>query len=112
MSLGDRVKDLLKEYDWSHGKLAEKAGIPRPTVTAIANNKYKKVNLDHLFKIAQALAIPPGELLSAAGYRVHESRASYDSMETPEQLLASIKLLLLRLEHVLDEQKGEEEERK
>jgi transcriptional regulator with XRE-family HTH domain len=103
MTLGDKIKEILDEYGWSHGKLSEKTGIPRPTITSIVNNKYKKTNLDFLFRIAQALAIPPEELLAAAGYIIHEEKVIYDYKETPEQILESIKLKLWRLEKKLRE---------
>ena len=107
MTLGDKIKGLLKEYGWSQRDLAKKTGIPRPTITAIANNKYKKVNLDNLFRIARAFEIPPERLLVAAGY-VSETKAVYDSKETPEKVLNNIKINVRRLEKMLQEKNRKE----
>ena len=66
--------------------------------------------MEFLFRIAKALAIPPGELLVAAGYIIHEEKAVYDDKETLEQILESIKLKLWRLENIIlerNKKKGE-----
>jgi len=108
MTLGDKIKDLLAERGWSHYKLAEKTGIPRPTITAIANDK-RKPTAEYFVKLARAFNVPVEELHVAAGY-ISEARASYDHKETPGQVLDDIKLKVRQLEKMLQEK--EEEEKK
>ena len=106
MTLGDKIKILLDERGWSHYKLAEKTGIPRPTITAIANDK-RRPTAEYFIRLAEAFGIDVTELFVAAGY-IREEWAFYDFKETPEQILDDIKLNIRRLEKMLKELRAKE----
>lgn len=101
MTLGHKIRDLLADRGWSHYKLAEKTGIPRPTITAIANDK-RRPSAESFLKLAKAFDVDVEELFVAAGY-VSEARATYDQKQTPEKLLDEIRQRLQKLEHQIKE---------
>lgn len=106
MTLGLKIKDLLADRGWSHYKLAEKTGIPRSTITAIANDK-RRPTAEYFLKLAEAFNIDVDDLFVAAGY-VRETRAPYDYKQTPETLLDDIKLKVRQLEKQIKERPREE----
>ncbi|HEX6815424.1 MAG TPA: helix-turn-helix transcriptional regulator [Gemmatimonadaceae bacterium] len=60
-----RVDELLRARGMSQSDLARASGVSLFTVHAIANNRTVQVRLDTLEKLARALGVEPGELISS-----------------------------------------------
>jgi len=90
MALGARIKQLLAERGWSHHMLALRTGIPRPTITAIANDT-RKASAESFVRLARAFGVPVEELHEAAGYGVAAARGRR-RQETPEEILERLRM--------------------
>ncbi|ARF16263.1 DUF1232 domain-containing protein [Sporosarcina ureae] len=93
LSIGQLLRDVLKERSLSMRKLSELTDIDTSTISRIINDK-RKATLDHLEKFASILEIPLAKLLQAAGYPVdhkHTIRSDYD--ETIQHLVNTSELL-------------------
>lgn len=109
MTLGQKIKDLLAERGWSHYKLAAKTGIPRPTITLIANDK-RIPKAEYFIKLAEAFNIDIDVLFIAAGY-INETKEDRVREQTPEMILEDIKLKIRQLETHIREQARKEEKK-
>ena len=110
MSFAEMLRKELKERDWSIYRLASLSSIPPSTIKGWLYNG-REPSMSNARKVAKALD-KTVEDLAAAGGVASESRAAYDAEDTPKQLLEHIESEVHRLKRLLDEQKGEEEERK
>jgi len=90
MALGAKIKQLLTERGWSHHMLALRTGIPRPTITAIANDT-RKASAESFVRLARAFGVPVEELHEAAGYGVAAARGRR-RQETPEEILERLRM--------------------
>lgn len=93
LSIGQLLRELLKEQSLSMRKLSELTDIDTATISRIINEK-RKATLDHLEKFAVILEIPLANLLQAAGYPVDNKKivnTMYD--ETIQQLINTSELL-------------------
>ncbi len=93
LSIGQLLRELLKEQSLSMRKLSELTDIDTATISRIINDK-RKATLDHLEKFAAILEIPLANLLQAAGYPVDNKKivnTTYN--ETIQQLINTSELL-------------------
>ncbi|GGJ81954.1 transcriptional regulator [Lentibacillus kapialis] len=92
--LAEAIQPYLNERHMSIRKLAQAAEIDPATLSRIMNGK-RKPTMDHLYKIALCLDIPPADLLKSAGYPLYgedEDDAVEPSAEKVRQMLAAINL--------------------
>ena len=61
--LGDKVRDLRKQMNWSQEELADKAGLHR-TYIGMIERAEKNITLINLEKIANALEVNIGDLFN------------------------------------------------
>ena len=61
-----RVKEVAQQKDVSMHKLSQRAQVSYNIVRRMFNNPYQVVNTDTLGRIADALGVPPGELIENA----------------------------------------------
>lgn len=98
--LGQKIKELRAQRDWTQNELWRHSGIGRTTLASIETGKVANPSAPTFLKLARAFNIRPEELYEAAGY-IREPRIAYE--ETPEQLLDNLKLNIRRLERKLKE---------
>ena len=63
-SLGQKLRKLRREREWSGQKLADLAGVSRMTIFRIEKGRTSGVRLDTLESIAKVLGVSVQELLS------------------------------------------------
>ena len=63
MSLEIRVKELREARGWSQAELARRARIRPNTLGIIEKGKAKRIDLDALERLADALDVAPGYLI-------------------------------------------------
>ena len=103
----ERLKFLIESArlrkDISQRELSKIAGISRSTLNDLINGKIKKVDIDDLRKIAEALDMSLRELLKVAGYDefvlyfnkdVYEGKSTQDLKDSIEEYQKSEKDLL------------------
>jgi len=100
--LGKKLRELREERGWSQAKLAMLSSVGRSHISLIELGGIKHPRADVILNLAKAFGIRPEELYQAAGY-ISELRATYDSKETPGQVLDDIKSKVRRLEKMLQE---------
>ncbi|WP_275112174.1 helix-turn-helix domain-containing protein, partial [Acinetobacter baumannii] len=54
MSVGDRIRSLRREKNWSQPVLAKQAGVTQSTISDLENNK-KSTSAENMESIAEAL---------------------------------------------------------
>jgi transcriptional regulator with XRE-family HTH domain len=97
-SFGDRIKTLRKERDLTQLQLAEYVGVSQTAVAAWEIGKREVPKGDNLLKLAAALGLEAGELITATGQSANDSidevrlLAAFRSLPKDRQLLA-IKLV-------------------
>lgn len=57
-----RIKEKRLEKGWTQFELAEKSGVPQPTISQIENGTRKQPTHQNIMKIAKALEIKVEEL--------------------------------------------------
>lgn len=57
-----RLKVVLAEKDMTQKQLAEITGIRQPTISAMCNNSLRRVPIDVMEKICDALECQPGDI--------------------------------------------------
>ena len=58
MSIGSKLKELIKERKTNVNKLAERAGVAPTTLYSIINRDNTKADIDVLIRIASILDVP------------------------------------------------------
>lgn len=58
MSIGSKLKELIKERKTNVNKLAERAGVAPTTLYSIINRDNTKADIDVLIRIASILGVP------------------------------------------------------
>jgi transcriptional regulator with XRE-family HTH domain len=101
MSFAKMLRKELKERGWSIYRLAELSGIPPSTIKGWLYNA-REPGMVNAQKVAKALGMTV-EALVAAADAVSETKASYDSKETPAQVLEDIASKVHRLKRMLGE---------
>jgi transcriptional regulator with XRE-family HTH domain len=68
MNIGEVIKQLREERDWTQDQLADHSGVDRNTIASIETGKSKEPTITNMLKLAQAFGKRPEELYFAAGY--------------------------------------------
>lgn len=68
MKIGDRLKQIMEEQNLTANALAEKSGVPQPTISRIVNGSHGDPRTKTLEKIAAALNYPVHSLRSGQGF--------------------------------------------
>lgn len=89
--LGQKIKELRSQRDWTQNELAKRSGIDRGALASIETGKAKNPTTANLLKLARAFNIRPEELYHAAGY-IKDDRTLRPIKETPEELLERLRL--------------------
>lgn len=70
VAVGQRVKVLRTDWEWTQEELAERAGISRNQIQNIerghgtgANGRVTNMSMEHVYRLAYALDVPPIVLL-------------------------------------------------
>lgn len=61
-----RLKELAETERWNSHNLAEATGLSYTTVWGIWNNRTRRADLDTIEKLADALKVQPGDLITRA----------------------------------------------
>lgn len=61
-----RLKEIAEPERWNPHNLAEATGLTYKTIWMIWQNKTRRADLDTIGALADALKVPPGELLVKA----------------------------------------------
>lgn len=72
---GGRLAILRRSRMWTQGRLAEEAGISPTTVSGIESGRIPRPHLGTVGKLARALGVDPGELLSPDRAEAGEGQA-------------------------------------
>ena len=56
-AIGERIKHLLNERQFSQYELYKRGGVPRSTVCDVINNNKKRVSTDTVYQICSTLGI-------------------------------------------------------
>lgn len=68
MTLGERMKELRMQQEWTLRKLSEKSGVSYSLISAIESNELQPTR-EAVLSLARALKCEdPAELLGLAGY--------------------------------------------
>jgi len=92
-TLGEEIKELRLERDWTQNELAKRSGVDRGALASIETGKAKNPTTANLLKLARAFNIRPEELYQAAGY-IKEAKTIYQRPETPEEILQRFNVAL------------------
>jgi methanogenic corrinoid protein MtbC1/DNA-binding XRE family transcriptional regulator len=65
-TLGERIQLLRRTRGWNQQQIADLAGLDRTYISTVENGK-QNLTLSALHKLAAALEVPPGSLLSPSG---------------------------------------------
>ncbi|MDP8214824.1 MAG: DUF4065 domain-containing protein [Candidatus Euphemobacter frigidus] len=93
MSLGNKVKKLRLEFEFSQEDLAARIGIPRPSLSGIESGK-REVTSTELMKIAEIFDISVDELLTPENI-IKEEEAEYQVSTPPSFNKNKFKQVLL-----------------
>ncbi|MGB5856525.1 MAG: helix-turn-helix domain-containing protein [Oceanisphaera sp.] len=74
-ALGERIRALMVERDWSEGELSRRSGINQPTIHRIITGASREPRASNLDKIAEALDVAPEHLRDQGGW-YHKDRAT------------------------------------
>lgn len=94
--LGRLITQLREARDMSKQALADAAGISRGYVSQLEAGEDKQVSREVIFRLAEALDTPPGQLLMAAGYMSADEallleRRVLDAIDADDRLSAAHK---------------------
>lgn len=83
-SLGDRLRGLMSEREWSEGELARRSGLKQPTIHRILTGQSKDPRQGNIEKLAFALGVSATWLRSGRGGREREG-ANFAPAQQSEQ---------------------------
>jgi transcriptional regulator with XRE-family HTH domain len=89
MTIGEVIKQLREEREWTQDHLAEHSGVDRNTIASIETGKSRQPTLTNLLKLAQAFGKRPEELYFAAGY-IAEPPRQLTSQELLQRFMISL----------------------
>lgn len=78
VELANYLRDELKRREWTATQLAQKAGLPKQTISNILNRPDVKTELPTYVALSDALGVSLAYLLERAGYVV-------ESLEDPDE---------------------------
>ncbi|ENZ6408093.1 TPA: XRE family transcriptional regulator [Acinetobacter nosocomialis] len=81
MSVGDRIRSLRREKNWSQPVLAKQAGVTQSTISDLENNK-KSTSAENMESIAEALGTTTSYLINGNSKSQYGSVEAWDS-KTP-----------------------------
>lgn len=73
-AVGEQIRGLMLERDWSEGELSRHSGVNQPTIHRIITGASKEPRASNLDKIAKALGVAPEYLRDQGGW-YHEEQA-------------------------------------
>ena len=89
-SIGNKVKQLREDKDWSQEELAQRSGLSRSYIGALEVRKTMHPRAEYLIKLAAAFNVPIEEFYVAAGY-AGSSFVDGVRPETPEEILEKLR---------------------
>lgn len=93
MTLGQKIKELRTQRDWTQNELAKRTNLGRGYLAQLEANIVAKPSADTFLKLARAFNIRPEELYQAAGY-IKDARGISQQKETPHELLERVRITL------------------
>lgn len=76
-----RLKSVLKEKEMTIGKLSELTGISRNTISLLIHGKSQGIQFNTLYKIAEQLKVPIGELFEEVNKsEIYTKAKKYDEI--------------------------------
>lgn len=76
-----RLKSVLKEKKMTIGKLSELTGISRNTISLLIHGKSQGIQFNTLYKIAEQLEVPIGELFEEVNKsEIYKKAKKYDEI--------------------------------
>lgn len=97
MKIGDRIKQLMEEQNLTANALAERSGVPQPTISRIINGSHGDPRTRTLEKLAVALNFPLAALRDSSQPDFIFTRKSQDG--TTRYLVGEIKSPLTKSVH-------------
>jgi|WetSurMetagenome_2_1015567.scaffolds.fasta_scaffold98446_2 transcriptional regulator with XRE-family HTH domain len=89
MTIGEVIKQLREERDWTQDQLADNSGVDRNTIASIETGKSREPTITNLLKLAQAFGKRPEDLYFAAGY-IAEPPHRLSSQELLQRFMISL----------------------
>lgn len=75
--IGNRIKNLREEKNYSQDYLAQRLGISQKAYSKIENSQ-TKLTVEHLLKIADALEVSINKILASDGNTVHNNFSTHN----------------------------------
>ncbi|MDT0701979.1 helix-turn-helix transcriptional regulator [Mammaliicoccus sciuri] len=75
-----RLKSVLKEKKMTIGQLSELTGISRNTISLLIHGKSQGIQFNTLYKIAEQLNVPIGELFEENKNEIYMKAKKYDEI--------------------------------
>ena len=75
-----RLNEILKEKKMTIGKLSELTGISRNTISLLIHGKSQGIKFNTLYKIAEQLNVPIGELFEENKSEIYTKSKKYDEI--------------------------------
>lgn len=94
MGIGEEIRRLRLERDWTYNELAKRSKINSTTLRSIETGKSNHPTTANLLKLARAFNIRPEELYQAAGYITFARPIFPWQQERPEEILDHVRLAL------------------
>lgn len=91
INLGQKLKELRTEREWTQAELSKRTGLDRGYLAYIESGRVGKPSADTFLKLARAFNIRPEELYQAAGY-IKEASTAYRYKESAEDILERLRL--------------------
>jgi len=91
MSLGEKIKELRLEREWTQLDLAKKSGLERGYIANLEIDGIKNPSAYAFIKLAKAFKIKPEELYMASGILNIDNEVHRDR-ETHEEILERLRL--------------------
>jgi len=101
-TLGQRLKELRKERDWTQHELAQKSGLDRGYIANLEVDGVANPSAESFLKLSRALGIRPEVLYEAAGYNVGPISGE-TTPDNPEDLIERLRRIQPRAIPVYDE---------
>lgn len=75
-----RLNEILKEKKMTIGKLSELTGISRNAISLLIHGKSQGIKFNTLYKIAEQLNVPIGELFEENKSEIYMKAKKYDEI--------------------------------
>jgi putative transcriptional regulator len=91
-ALGNKLKSLRAERDWTQQELAVRSGVKRGYLASIEAGLVANPSANVFLKLSNAFNLPLEELYEAAGY-VNNAKTTQRRVEKPEDILEHLKAI-------------------